>query len=225
MAKKVCKICGKEGYLFYPYCLKHLQQSNDFFEEQQEKEIVQEYSSIDITIEDTCLICGRETNGYHFCRECYYKFNQKEVFIKIKKCSEASLLKSAYVGEYKCADGNILKSKTEQAIDNYFYRKNKKHAYEKDLPIDENEKNDLHPDFCLEDFLGPNQDVYLEHWGLEDTNQEYNRSTEYKIRKYKELGITLICTYEKDIKNLEANLNRKLNKKIIKPNKINFLEE
>lgn len=26
MAKKSCKICGEEGYLYYPYCYKHFQE-------------------------------------------------------------------------------------------------------------------------------------------------------------------------------------------------------
>ena len=40
---------------------------------------------------------------------------------------------------------------------------------------------------------------------------------------YKELGITLICTYEKtDTGKIDAVLERKLNKKFIKEGEINF---
>lgn len=56
--KKKCKICGDEGYLYYPYCKKHLKELN----QENEEEI----------INTNCIMCGKETkNNFLFCKQCY----------------------------------------------------------------------------------------------------------------------------------------------------------
>lgn len=47
--------------------------------------------------------------------------------------------------------------------------------------------------------------------GFNENNRDYTESKEYKIGKYKELGITLICTNEEDMKDPQLSLDRKLN--------------
>ena len=66
------------------------------------------------------------------------------------------------------------------------------------------------PDFYLKD-----KDVYLEHWGYDESNKEYTKRKEYKLPKYKEKGITLIQTNEKDMQDVETSLELKLTNYII----------
>ncbi|MDY6368035.1 MAG: hypothetical protein SPL13_05940 [Clostridia bacterium] len=167
-----------------------------------------------------CIVCGKETDGYLFCKSHYYEYKDKDLLIKIHKCTEIEILDNTYEGTFTCKDGHIVKSKSEREIDNYLFEKGITHAYEKALPIDNDEKHDLHPDFLLKNFDGEGKDVYLEHWGYNENNINYTQTKKYKINKYKELGVTLICTNEKDMKDPEISLDRKL--RFHEPNKINF---
>lgn len=61
--KKLCKICGEEGYLYFPYCKKHLSElkTNEPF------------------VNTKCIICGEKTNNnFLFCPKCY-KTSIKEI--------------------------------------------------------------------------------------------------------------------------------------------------
>lgn len=64
MAKKTCKVCGKEGHLFYPYCLKHMPNKN--------KESSEDEKSIEFVNESmTCCVCGKEAKYGKQCKDCY----------------------------------------------------------------------------------------------------------------------------------------------------------
>ncbi len=168
-----------------------------------------------------CIGCGTYTkNGHLFCIDCYKKYKDKQLLVKITKCCEVHILDESYEGVYKCKDGHIVKSKSEREIDNYLFDHNIPHAYEKVVSIDGDSKHDLHPDFCLPNFLGNGKDVYIEHWGFNSNNRDYFQSKKYKIGKYKELKLTIICTDETDMNDPEAALNRKL--KNFEFDKINF---
>lgn len=168
-------------------------------------------------IGETCLDCGEPSNGYFFCKKCYYKYRNKSVIIKITNCSEVEILESGYESKITCEDGHPVKSQQEAMIDNYLYGHNIKHTYEKPFPIDDNPEHDLHPDFYL-----PDLDIYIEHFGITG-NKKYEDTKEYKLPIYKSQGITLICTTGKDISNLSASLERKL--KFYKKGQINYLDE
>ncbi len=171
----------------------------------------------DRIIGEDCLACGDYSFGYMFCKKCYYKYRNKSVLLKITNCSEVEMLKSDYENNIKCDDGHLVKSQQEALIDNYLYSHNIRHAYEKEIHIDNNPEHSLHPDFYL-----PDLDIYIEHFGIAG-NQKYEEMKQYKIPLYKKSGITLICTTNKDINNLSANLERKL--KFFKKGKINYLDE
>lgn len=235
---KTCLFCGNKAFGYYSLCRECNEKKNNGEIEKCEcgawKEtnkacpecgkgapVIEKEKPVDITIEDTCLICGAESVGYHFCKSCYYKYNQKDLFIQITNCATTKIVDSAYTGNYHCKDGHIVKSLAEKIIDDYLYDNSIKHAYEKALPIDEDSKHDLHPDFCLENYKGLGN-VYIEHWGFENGSKAYNESEEYKLKKYKELGITLICTYSEDTKDITTNLDRKL--QFLKRNEINGLK-
>lgn len=167
--------------------------------------------------DSACLICGEPSNGWLFCKKCYYKYKNKSVILKITNCTDIEVLETGYESKITCEDGHPVKSQQEAMIDDYLYRHNIKHTYEKPFPIDENPEHDLHPDFYL-----PEYDIYIEHFGVSG-KQNYEETKEYKLKIYKESGITLIVTSGKDISNLSANLERKL--KFFKKGEINYLDD
>jgi hypothetical protein len=172
-----------------------------------------------------CITCGRGTDGLLFCPSCYYKFKDKELLFRITNCSHVELLDGDYEGRYTCKDGHVVKSKSERDIDNYLFEHNIAHAYEKELPYGSDEKEILHPDFFLPNYLGQGKHVYIEHWGYNENNIQYTKTKKFKMPIYEKLGITLVCTYEKsDSGKIDSALDRKLNKNFIKENEINFEE-
>jgi len=179
--------------------------------------------SVEVSV-SKCIACGRDTkNGNLFCGQCYYKYKDKKLLVKITKCKEIEIMDESYEGMFKCKDGHIVKSKSERDIDNYLFDNGIPHAYEKSISIDGNSKNDIHPDFYLPNFAGEGKHVYIEHWGFNSNNIEYTKSKNYKIKEYKKLGITIISTNEKDMADPDAALDRKL--KHFKYGEINFEEE
>lgn len=173
-----------------------------------------------------CITCGKKIDGLLFCSDCYKKYKNKELLFKITNCSSVELLDEDYEGKFTCKDGHIVKSKSERDIDNFLFENDIQHAYEKDLPYGATEKEILHPDFFLKDYLGKGKHVYIEHWGYNENNIHYTKTKKFKMPIYEKLGITLICTYEKsDSGKIDAVLERKLNKQFIKENQINYKEE
>lgn len=231
-----CPICGKPTSVWYgnarkdKLCKEHARQLKEgllVFDSVNNKwnkssnssnENVLKVSSDNEVIEsqNNCIICGKESGDYLFCRSCYYKYKNKVLLIKITNCENIELLDESYEGIYICKDGHVVKSKSERDIDNYLFEKKIPHAYEKALLID---SETFHPDFYL-----PEQSLYIEHWGYDDTNVEYTKTKNYKLEKYKKEGITLICTYEKtDAKDIEATMQRKLDR--YETGKINYLDD
>jgi len=154
--------------------------------------------------ENKCLLCDNDSGNYLFCKTCFAKYHGKTLLLKITcdKNQKLELLSESYEGVYTCKDGHIVKSKSERDIDNYLFEHKIAHAYEKPLVIG---TEVFKPDFYLKD-----QDVYIEHWGYDESNKEYTKRKEYKIPKYKEKGITLITTNEKDMQDVETSLELKL---------------
>lgn len=245
MATKQCQICGNNSGM-YPLCKKHLEMKNkgeviknkstgkwelkqtvaDYFDEIDNENIEKNFTTIiNKDNKSKCISCGKSTDGLLFCTSCYYKYKDKELLIKISNCSNIEILDENYEGRYTCKDGHIVKSKSERDIDNYLFEHNIPHAYEKELPYGANEKDVLHPDFFLQDYLGKGKHVYIEHWGYNENNIKYTNTKNFKIPIYKNLKITLICTYEKsDMGKIDSVLERKLNPHFIKENQINFEE-
>ncbi|MCM1556214.1 MAG: hypothetical protein NC087_01630 [Anaeroplasma bactoclasticum] len=218
------KLIQKELKNNIPETMKEEQQPNqneiDEMPNQDEKE--NKVIVIDDENKSKCITCGKPTDGLLFCSNCYYKYKNKELLFKITNCTSIELIDEEYEGRYICKDGHIVKSKSERDIDNYLFENGITHAYEKELPYGPNRTEVLHPDFYLPNYLGKNNHVYIEHWGYNENNIAYTKTKKFKLPIYEKLGITLICTNEKtDVKDIEATLNRKLNKEFITPNKIN----
>lgn len=233
--KSNCPICGEPTYLVYGkhpridgLCNKHSQMlfNNEielcpdcgkWHDTDKVCDCKKTRSKNEIIIGENCLDCGEPSNGYIFCKKCYYKYKNKSVIFKITNCTEIEILESGYESKITCDDGHPVKSQQEAMIDNYLFGHNIRHIYEKPFPIDGNPEHDLHPDFYL-----PELDIYIEHFGITG-NKKYEETKEYKLPLYKKARITLICTTGKDINNLSANLERKL--KFYKKGEINFLDE
>lgn len=165
---------------------------------------------IDISQPNTCLICGDNSNGFHFCKSCFHKLSKKETIIKINNCISSEILDSQYINkDIISEDGHIVKSKDEVRIDDYLYHHKIQHRYEKEYyPNNPKYEEPIKPDWILPDYkdLG---DVYIEYWGLEN-NKKYNQQKEYKMQIYKEDKVTLICLYPEDTTNLSETLEKKL---------------
>lgn len=158
-----------------------------------------------------CIACGKETKpGFLFCVSCYKKYADKKLLVEINKCKDITILDDSYEGKFTCTDGHVVKSKSEMIIDNWLFEHGIPHAYEKKLPIDANESHDLHPDFCLPGYHDDPDDVYIEYWGYNESNKEYTKSKNYKMKVYKQLKVTVICLEEKDIMDINASMSRKL---------------
>lgn len=171
----------------------------------------------DDEIETQCVICGEEANGYWFCPDCYREYKNKEVTVRFTRCTETEVLDATYESVYICDDGHRVKSKSEQAIDNWLYANKIWHVYEKEFQYGNNIDDIIHPDFYLPDY-----NLYIEHWGFTDDDY-YQQQMQNKLKIYKKEKVTLICLYEKtDGKNINRALEYKL--KHYKKGQINFEE-
>lgn len=191
----------------------------------QEQDNITDYNNVIIINDENksrCITCGKKTEGLLFCTSCYRKYKNKELLFKITNCSNVELLDESYEGTYISKDGHILKSRIEREIDNHLFDNGIPHAYEQEIRYGAGEKDVLHPDFCLPNYLGKGKNVYIEYWGYEENNMKYTNTKKFKMPIYKQLGITLVNLYEKtDAKNIEAALIWKLKKENIKENEIN----
>ncbi len=231
MTKK-CVICGEPSGM-YPLCKKHMQMKNngEVIKNEKGQWVIKqkendESSEVDITKENTCIICGKESNGYHLCKECYKKYKNKKILISITNSTKSELLDEEYEGNYRCADGHIVKSIQEREIDNYLFNKGIRHAYEASYSVDA--EDEIHPDFFLPNYIrigtdGKEEepiDIYIEHFGI-NGNKEYEKKKEWKKQIYEKNNSTIICTYADEIKkDIYGTLDRKL--KFFEKNKVNF---
>lgn len=150
----------------------------------------------------TCIICGKPSNGKHFCRSCYYKYKDKILYLQIKKCAEFVKLEAEYQSELKCDDGHMVKSPYEKIIDNWLYSEGIKHAYEREIDINEN--RNITPDFFIPEYKGT-KNIYVEFWGYGQENIKYQKSKEYKMALYPELvkrdNIAVVYLNKKEVDN------------------------
>jgi len=103
-------------------------------------------------------------------------------------------------------DGHMVRSRAEVIIDNALYEYKLVHAYERNLPIEE----ELYSDFFI-----PTENVYIEFWGLE-SDPKYAERKKAKIEIYKKYDFKLIELGDADIANLDDYLPKKLLKFNIK---------
>ncbi|HKU48363.1 MAG TPA: hypothetical protein VJP79_00310 [Nitrososphaera sp.] len=108
-------------------------------------------------------------------------------------------------------NGEIVKSGGERIIADYLRAHGIRYEYEKPA-FDATGRRISRPDFFLSDY-----DVYVEYWGMVNSNekherQEYIKSMEWKIRRYHENGKRFISIYPEDLGNLDVSLKEKLHR-------------
>lgn len=209
---KSCAICGKASGM-YPLCREHLQMKTDGkvvkCEDCGTWHLVNERCSCKQIITKTslnnsslkCIICGQPSSGLHFCRNCYAKYKDRSVDIRITNCTETEILDEYGNLQYKCDDGRKVRSRAEVIISNFFFKEKVRAVYEETIYYDGDKT--LHPDFFLPDY-----DLYIEYNEL--TNKPYLKSKEYAQKIYKQLGKSVLIITDNDLRDIAACLKPKL---------------
>ncbi|MFK0571237.1 hypothetical protein [Endozoicomonas sp.] len=96
----------------------------------------------------------------------------------------------------RCADGHLVRSKTELLIDNWLYLAGISHAYERRLPIDDN----IYGEFYL-----PTGHVYLEYLGHSSDTRYYQAKLE-KLDLYRKHELAVITLEDEQVKQLDVYL-------------------
>lgn len=208
---KNCVICGKPSGM-YPLCREHLEMKNKGEVAKCEKcgtwhlvsapckcdteqKGIKEKSVSTNSNELTCIVCGKPSNGKHFCMECWNKYHEKSVDLRITNCKDTQILDEYGNKKIKCADGVYVRSRAESMISDWFFNKKIRIIYEPDFFYKENgETKVLHPDFFLPDY-----NVYVEYCEL--TNKPYLKKREYTLNVYKQNNKNVIIMSDKDIEN------------------------
>ena len=152
----------------------------------------------------TCIICGEPSNGKHFCFNCWNKYKDKSIDIRISNCSSTEILDQYGNLTITCDDGRKVRSRAEALISNFFYNNKIRSVYEKTVYYEEDGKNKtLHPDFYLPDF-----NLYIEYCEL--SNKPYLKKKEYTQSIYKKLGFDVLIMDDKDLNDIAGCLKPKL---------------
>lgn len=106
-----------------------------------------------------------------------------------------------YHNKYKTDSGNVVRSKIEALIDNFYHHKNISFEYEPTLILDQ---HTIRPDWCL---TFNNKQYYHEHVG----NEASLKRVEWKSKLYKKHNISFFCTYWHEEENITEILSQKIN--------------
>ena len=155
----------------------------------------------------TCIICGQPSNGKHFCYECWKKYRDKSIDIRISNCSSIQILDEYGTKSIRAKDGRLVRSLSEKIIIDYFFDNFIRVVYEKTIPYtnEKGEEKELHPDFYLTDY-----DLYIEFNGL--TNKAYLKMKDYANKIYKEKGLKVEILESSDLGDIEVTMEKLLSK-------------
>ncbi len=118
----------------------------------------------------------------------------------LKTEKESGGFREKFTPTHRATDGHWVRSRAEMLIDNWLYMSGIAHAYERQLPVEE----DL---FC--DFYIPEGKVYIEFWGMEK-DPKYAARKKEKLEIYQKYGFNLIELNDEHIKNLDDHLPKVL---------------
>lgn len=212
-----CPICGEPTNVYMGkarkdgLCRKHGMQANKGEIIQcpdcgkwNEKDVICECKKVKenkIDNELTCIICGEPSNGKHFCMNCWKKYKDKSIDIRIIHCKDIEIIDAYGNLQYKCDDGRKVRSKSEKIISDFLFKYGIRTIYEKPIYYypNENETITLHPDFYLPDY-----DCYIEHNGVDTKSYKANKAKTEEM--YKSLNYKVIITTESDLVDIEAKL-------------------
>lgn len=174
-------------------------------EEKETPKIVKEPPKEDISSELTCIICGENSSGKHFCIKCYHEYKDHSVDIRITNCRDTEIIDKYGNKKIKTKDGRFVRSLSEKIILDYFFDHFTRVVYERTITYTNNkgENAELHPDFYLPDY-----DLYIEFNGL--TNKTYLRQKDYVNKIYKEKNYNVVILDSNDINDIEGTLDKVL---------------
>lgn len=152
-------------------------------------------------VELKCIICDEPSNGKHFCLDCYHKYKNRSLDIRITNCSTVKIMDDYGNLTIKCEDGRYVRSRAEALIYNWLFNKKIRTIYEETLYYEDSngESKTLHPDFYLPDY-----EIYIEYNEL--TNKPYLAKKEYAMKIYQQLGKKVIIMTEKELNDIAACL-------------------
>lgn len=107
-----------------------------------------------------------------------------------------SSFRQKFEAKHRTLDGHYVRSKGELIIDNWLYMAGVVHAYERQLPIEED---------VISDFYLPSGKVYLQYWGS-DNGATDEKVKQAKLAVYKKHGFPLIEIHPEDIAQLDSVL-------------------
>ncbi|KHT47797.1 hypothetical protein [Vibrio sinaloensis] len=111
-----------------------------------------------------------------------------------------SSFRQKFEAKHRTLDGHYVRSKGELIIDNWLYMNGIVHAYDRQLPIEQD---------VLSDFYLPAGKVYLQYWGS-DSGEIDAKQRDKIIALYQEHGFALIEVTPDDIEHLDERLPSKL---------------
>lgn len=212
MAKKICVICGKDGYMYFPFCQEHLQQKTkgeiikcDNCDKWYIKNKGCECQAPTLK-EKICQKCGKVSGKYDLCPDCYKKQTNEKSNGKEADYTRKAIIKQIDIDTtdirkqweamQRCNDGHYVRSYSEVLIDNWLYDNGYVYAYEKKVFLKKNPEAIL-----LSDFYIPEGKIYIEFFGLD--NEKYKTRKEEKIKLYESNSLNLICLEQDSIKILD----------------------
>lgn len=204
-----CVICGNKttGYAFCRTCWnnydeKQLLKILNHQTEQQNLSTENEKAKVSLN----CLICGKPSNGKHFCVDCYKKYANKTITVNLINLSTIEILDNYGNKKIKTVNGTYVRSQQEVIIFNELYRRKIRFVYEKTFSYkdEKGEIKQIHPDFYLPDY-----DLYIEHWGYTNSKDpSYLREKAYKEKIYKNQHKQVEGTSTEDLNDIEATIDR-----------------
>ena len=177
--------------------------------------------TLNTDMDTTCILCGDNSNGKHFCLTCYNKYKNRAIDIRVENCTKASIIDKYGNLKYKCKDGRYVRSLQEQTIANTLWDLNIKYVYEEQVNYYEENTREkffwepewisntqtitktIHPDFYLPQF-----DIYIEHMGFK--NKEHIESMNYKKKIYDKQGLNVIITTHENLTDFMSFIKKTL---------------
>lgn len=219
---KTCVICDKPSGM-YPLCKEHLQMKNEgkvikcedcgawhLKDEPCPNCDVKYFKSLTDKIKNErrkCLFCGNDTeDGHLFCKTCYFKYKDKSLTVNVKNLTEFKIVDEYGNRNVKTQNGMYVRSQQEKIIYDELFSRKVRCVYENTVYYkdEKGETKALHPDFFLPDY-----NLYIEHWGYEDTHDPYYlKEKEFKEKIYKAQGKKFACTSGADIKDISAAIGK-----------------
>ena len=207
------RLCGKHATMLYKKEIYFDEGKQAYFDSKTKKRLIIQHTTQDETVsgtdkssdELTCLFCKAPSNGKHFCKDCYYKYKEREIDVHITHLTEWKITDEYGNQKVQCKNGMKVRSRAEKIIADFFFDHNIRIIYETDIPyMHRGEMKVLNPDFFLPDYgeiaeNGKRKGIIIEYNELETL--AYRRQKNFTQKGYEELGFEVIVLSTEDINN------------------------